>query len=237
MLQPMLLALVSFASLGDTAVVDYYGPHPLPDSIDHAMCWIEGPHFHSYEPEDRVLYVEDDDHWVFVGDPTEYERASPSHVYYGHHPVTWVAVHEAEPAHYCYITGPHHHWHAPPPTTVWVEKGGAWWYTGAHPRWYESRRAKHKHVDAHYAKADVIVRPAVVYAPPAGWVGVTFGGKGVTASIGVGFGAPAPVVVHHHPAPVVIIEEHHHHGKHHKHHGHHGHGRGHGHHKHKGKKH
>lgn len=228
----LLCALVSSALAADT-IVDYHGPHPVPDSIEHGMCWIEGPHFHSYEPADRVLYVEDDDHLVFVGDPTEYERASPSAVYYGHHPVTWTLAYD-EPVHYCYITGPHHHWHAPPPTTVWVDKGGAWWYVGKHPAWYESRVKRHKHIDAHYARAHVIERPTVVVAPPSGWIGVTFGGgrSGVSASFGIGVDVVhAPPVVYH--RPVVIVEEHHHHDHHHKHK--HGHGHGHGKHKHKGK--
>lgn len=211
MLQPLLLALtIASATTGDTTIVDYYGPHPLPGSIDHAMCWIEGPHVHAYEPEDPLLFVHDDDSWTFVGDPSEYEQASPSTIYYGHHPVTWTADYAGEPTHYCYISGPHHHWHAPPESAAWVEKGGAWWYVGARPVWYEERRVKAKRIDDHYAHEHVIVRPVVVVAPPVGWVGVTFGARGVSASIGFGrveVVRPAPVYVQ----PVVIIEEHDHH--------------------------
>lgn len=193
---------VGAAATADTALVEYYGPHPIElegAGPEHGMCFIEGPHFHSYTPAKKteVLYVHDGPYWSFVGDPTEYEPRydGPSYVYYGHHPVWWTH----EPGHhYCYISGPHHHWYEPAHDVTFVEKGGAYWYTGAHPAWYHPKDKVYLAVDEHYHHHDVIVRPAVVVAPPVGWIGVTvdFGPAVLT------IGAPPR------PPPVQVIEVH-----------------------------
>lgn len=184
-----------------TVIVEFYGPHPIDPGVHSGLCGIEGDHMHSYRPHDEVLYVNDGPYWTFVGDPTEFEPAYPApHAYYGHHPVWWT---HAPGEHYCYITGPHRHGHAPPPTVHFTERGGAYWYVDAHPVWYERHKKRKHHIDDHYHE-HVIVRPVVTVEPPSGWIGVTFGG----ASVGIEFGRP----VVYRPAPVIIEEHHHHHG-------------------------
>jgi len=204
------LSFVGVAHAGEpraAVLVEFHGPHPIDPQVHAGLCAIEGPHMHSYEPHDRVLYVNDGTHWTFVGDPTEFEPAPPvTYAYYGHHPVWWTA---APGEHYCYITGPHRHGHRPPPTVTFTERGGAYWFVGAHPAWYEKHKKHRRHIDDHYHR-HAIVRPVVTVAPPAGWIGVTFGANGVNVGIGASFGVTPVVIEHHHPAPVVI-EHHDHH--------------------------
>lgn len=199
------LIFVAGTALGGEArgatIVEFYGPHPIDPSVNSGLCTIGGAHMHSYRPHDEVLYVNDGPYWTFVGDPTEFEPAPPASVaYYGHHPVWW--THDPG-EHYCYISGPHHHGHAPPPTLSFSERGGAYWYVGAQPAWVERGGKRGRRIDDHYHK-HAIVRPIVTSAPPTGWVGVTFGGGGGGGAIGVGFGLP--VVIEHSPPPVIIIE-------------------------------
>ena len=71
------LALVVFL-VGSTAaahagVVRYLGPHPLAPGVGKGMCYIEGPHVHSYFPHKALLYVRTGSAFVFIGDPVEFE--------------------------------------------------------------------------------------------------------------------------------------------------------------------
>ena len=202
-----LLLLGALAILGSTAlardprgttIVEFYGPHPIDPGVHSGLCGIEGPHMHSYRPHDEVLYVNDGPYWTFVGDPTEFEPAAPApYAYYGHHPVWWT---NAPGEHYCYITGPHHHGYKPSSTVQFTERGGAYWYVGGRPAWYERHKGRHR-MDDHYHD-HVIMRPVVSVSPPTGWVGVTFGLDGVAVEFG------GPVVIHR-PAPTYIDDDHH----------------------------
>lgn len=165
-------------ALGD--IVHFEGPHPVAPDVHRGMCHVEGPHVHAYAPHKPVLYVQVKDHWTFVGDPTEFDREAPRYAYHSHHPVFWVdaeADPDAEIEHYCYISGPHHHWYAPPPRFRFELKGGVYWYVAAHPRWYRERWRKHRAIDDHYATV-VIHRPVVTVEPPVGFVGVVVGPGG-----------------------------------------------------------
>jgi len=203
-----LLLILSCALFGAEAraserLVEFYGPHPIDPQVDAGLCVIEGPHLHSYAPHDEVVYVSDGPYWTFVGDPTEFEPEPPSHhAYYGEHPIWWT---HAPGEHYCYIVGPHSHAYAPPPGPSFTERGGAYWYVGARPAWYERGKHKRERVDTYY-RAHRVLRPVVTVSPPTGWIGVTLGVDGVRASFGIDPGLP--VVIERHP---VIIEAPRHH--------------------------
>jgi hypothetical protein len=182
------LGLAGRASAGGE-VIEYLGPHPMASSLGRGMCFIEGPHIHAYAPEKPVLYVQAGPSWVFVGDPTEFDTVTPKYAYYGHHPVFWVDAPEGvafEP--YCYITGPHYHWFAPPPALAFKLKGGAYWFVGKHPAWYKGR--VHRHLDEYYVGVH-LAHPVITVAPPVGFVGVVIGAP----TINVGFGFPGFGVV------------------------------------------
>jgi|GEM_PF-4009233 len=206
----ILLLMVSLTFLGTpaiatdprgTTIVEYYGPHPIDPGVNGGLCTIQGAHMHSYRPQDEVLYVNDGPYWTFVGDPTEFEPEAPAaHSYYGHHPVWWT---NAPGEHYCYITGPHHHGYAPAGRDKFVERGGAYWFVGAQPVWYERRKRKHD-MDGHYGR-HAIVRPIITVEPPTGWIGVRLGIGG--AALGIEFGAPVVVL----PSPVIFVDDDHHH--------------------------
>jgi hypothetical protein len=157
----------------------FAGPHPIDPGRGDGMCFIEVPHTHAYEPEDvEVLYVERRGRHVFIGDPTAYEpRASPRHPYYGHHPVTWV-----DADHYCYISGPHHHWHAPVASVSFVNHGGFHWFVGEPPGWYRKRARDYAYVD-HYYTGMPILRLSVSVGPPLGFAGFFVAGAWAPARV------------------------------------------------------
>jgi len=184
----------------------YAGPHPLHPKTGKGMCFIPGPHAHSYKPHDKkVLYVEREERVVFVGDPTPFDDDAPRHVYYGHHPVHWkghVVVGPQRP--FCYISGPHHHWHPPAPSPHFTAVGKTVFYVGPKPAKYEVRVKKHRHVDRYYTKRAVIRRPVVVVEPPRGYFGVYVRGSwghppappgGVDVDINIGVPAPPGVII------------------------------------------
>ncbi len=195
-------AVVAWVVLGwtatawaDTVMIHFHGAHPVDPKIIQAMCRIEGPHLHAYAPHKPFLYNRVGASWWFVGDPSEFEVDGPKHAYYGHHPVFWI---DGPADHYCYITGPHHHWHAPRPSLEFKLKGGAYWYVGAHPGWYKKRRARHRKIARYYATVE-IARPVIRVTPPTGFVGVVVGPGGVRAgavihSPGVQVNIPVPSV-------------------------------------------
>ncbi|MFH2010955.1 MAG: hypothetical protein ABI333_30425 [bacterium] len=160
----------------------FTGPHPVSPKLLKGMCYIQGPHVHSYQPHQPILYVRVGGNHAFVGDPVEFEAEAPRYAYYGHHPAFWLGP-AGHGKHYCYITGPHHHWHAPPPGHVKFElKGGVRWYVGGHPTWY---RPKHWRVQAfgrHYGRVH-FHRPVVHVKPPRGFVGVVVGAPGLHGSV------------------------------------------------------
>jgi hypothetical protein len=217
--------LLLTAGAAHAELIRFMHPHPMPPSMGKGMCHIEGPHFHSFKPHKPLLYVEVEGHWAFIGDPVEYEPEGPKYAYYGHHPIFWVEGDPGEVHHYCYITGPHYHYYAPPPDMKFKVKGGVYWWVGAHPKWYRTRYKRYRPVDRYYASVH-IARPVVTVAPPAGYVGVVIGPGGRTRvhgvvhggvhvvppppprvnvnirlpGVGVVFGGPPPprgVIVHH----------------------------------------
>jgi hypothetical protein len=170
--------------------IRYRGPHPVAPALARGMCHIEGPHLHAYEPHKSVLYVYQGGEWNFIGDPVEFDAETPKFGYYGHHPTFWaepgIDVDDATRPHfYCYISGPHHHWYAPPPTLSFQTKGNVFWYVGTPPPYYRTRWRRHSPIDEHY-RAAVVVRPVVTVAPPVGFVGVYVGGHAHGAVVAPG---------------------------------------------------
>ena len=217
-LGPFLAAVLALGAGGSAradSLVAYVGPLPIDAAVGTGMCFIPGPHVHAYAPANPVLFAHVDGGWTFVGDPVEFEPSAPRVAYYGHHPITWAEGPEL----YCYITGPHYHWDAPPPGAGFAMKGGAYWYVGKQPDWYEDR--VNKDLDEHYAAVQV-VHPVVTVAPPVGFVGVVVGLPSVTVTApsvtiglpGVVIAPPARVLV-----PVVDDEDDDDHDEHHRGHG------------------
>ena len=143
------LLIMSSGPAAEARRVWYKGPHPIDKKLLKGMCYIPGPHVHSYAPVKPLLFVKAGRHQVFVGDPVEYEIEAPKHAYYGHHPLFWLGPgHPGK--HYCYITGPHHHWYKPPKHVKFKRKGNVYWYVGAHPGWYRKTHPRATMLRAHY---------------------------------------------------------------------------------------
>lgn len=147
------------------SIIEYQGPHPIDPRLSQGMCYLEGPHFHSYGPHNEILYAHVGKYWAFIGDPVEYEPRAPKYGYYGHHPMFWLE----EPEPYCFITGPHYHLYAPPPELAFKLKGGVYWYVGSQPDSYEDE--VNKDLDEYYATVKV-AHPVVTVSPPQGFIGV-----------------------------------------------------------------
>jgi hypothetical protein len=164
------LALLVTPAVAQARAVLFSGPHPVAPRLSKAMCYIEGPHVHSYLPHKLTLYVKVKARYVFVGDPVEFEEKAPRYSYYGHHPAFWV---KGGGKHYCYITGPHHHWYRPPVSlrARFKMKGGVRWYVGGHPKWYRPKHWRARALDRHYGRVK-FARPVVRVGPPFGFVGV-----------------------------------------------------------------
>lgn len=179
----LFVALVISAAWSSTAsarVVLYFHPHPIAPTVDGGMCHIEGPHVHSYRPHAKVLYTKVDRQYVFVGDPVEFDKKREKHAYYGHHPLFWVANDDGTLTadEYCFLTGPHYHWYAPPAELQFKREGGAYWYIGAHPGWYARRwMPRHRRLARHYGRVTVH-RPTITVEPPSGFVGIYIGANG-----------------------------------------------------------
>ena len=173
----VLSLLAVLAGPARAELVRYLGPHPISPTVMKGMCHIEGPHIHDYIPHKPLLYVHAGDNWAFVGDPTEFETETPRFSYYGHHPAFWANAEVGGPQpHVCYISGPHHHWYAPPPEVNFVARGGAYWYVGAMPPGYVQRWHRHSPMDDYYGHVVLMVpRPIITIAPPEGYVGFYFG--------------------------------------------------------------
>lgn len=159
----------------------YAGPHPIHKRVLKGMCYIPVPHVHNYAPANPLLYVRTGKHHNFVGDPVEHELEAPRYAYYGHHPVFWVQKRGAA-KHYCYITGPHHHWYKPPGHLKFKQKGNAYWYVGGHPAWYKKDHPRAKMLRTHYHSIGIPL-PEVKVAAPVGFVGVVVGGAWLTGHL------------------------------------------------------
>ena len=170
------LWLLCSGAMARAEIVHYLHPHPMPPGVSKGMCYIEGPHVHSFRPHKPLLYIEVNGGHAFIGDHTEFAPEEKKYAYYGHHPVFWVDK-PGKVQHYCYITGPHHHYYPPPPEMKFEVKGGVYWYVGAHPGWYRKRYRRYRPVDRYYARAHII-RPVVTVQPPVGFVGVYIGAGG-----------------------------------------------------------
>lgn len=169
---------MAYAPEASARKVWYSGAHPIHTKVLKGMCYIPGPHVHSYAPVKPLLFVKEGRHNRFVGDPVEYEIEAPKHAYYGHHPLFWVdKAHRGKS--YCYITGPHHHWNKPPKHVKFKRKGNAYWYVGGHPSWYVKTHPRAGRLRAHYHGIGIPV-PEVSVGPPVGFVGAMVGASFLT---------------------------------------------------------
>jgi len=172
--------IAAWPGAANAEVVLYLHPHPVAPSVGDGMCHIEGPHVHSYAPHAKVLYTKVHKRNVFVGDPVEFDKKHEKHAYYGHHPLFWIDNGDGSVTtdQYCFITGPHYHWYAPPSDLKFTLKGDAYWYVGAHPGWYARRwKPRHRRLARHYGRVTVH-HPTVTIEPPSGFVGLYVGTDG-----------------------------------------------------------
>lgn len=187
----VLSMLAAVPALAAGKQVRYVGIHPLPASEGGGFCYIEGPHVHLYEV-DKLQYRDHHGAHYFVGDPVAYGYDGPRVAYKGHHPIhVNVVVGEPEPHdEFCYLSGPHYHYFAPPPGPEFQLTGDTYFYVAAPPRAYVEARPAMMKIDAVYQPL-VYERPVVAVAAPVGWIGAR-------AEF------VAPVVVVTPPPPVVI---------------------------------
>jgi hypothetical protein len=154
--------------------VRYIGIHPLPKSEGGGICYIEGPHVHVYDA-DKVQYRDHHGANYFVGDPVAYGYDGKRYAYKGHHPIHVSAVvgDDDPDDEYCYITGPHYHYFAPPDGGNGPEfrvAGDAYFYVGDPPRAYVEARPAMMKINTVYQPL-VYDRPVVTVDPPEGWIG------------------------------------------------------------------
>lgn len=218
------LILLAAPAAAGLKQVRYVGIHPLPKSEGGGICYIEGPHVHVYDA-DKIQYRDHRGANYFVGDPVAYGYDGERFAYKGHHPIHVAAViGDDDPDDvYCYITGPHYHYFAPPEGPEFKLVGGAYFYVGEPPRAYVDARPSMMRINAVYQPL-VYERPVITVDAPVGWIGaraelvapaagvVVAPAAGVRVDahlplpslhVDVGIGAPA-VIVHERP---VIIEE------------------------------
>ena len=230
------------ALAADGKQVRYIGIHPLPKADGGGICYIEGPHVHIYAPSgeaDKIQYRDRHGANYFVGDPVAYGYDGKRYAFKGHHPIHVAAVvGDDDPGDvYCYITGPHFHYFAPPDGPDFKIAGDAYFYVGDPPRAYVDARPAMMKINAVYqpltyerpvveidapvgwigARAEFLA-PAVVVAPPAAVIVAPRAGVSIEAHVPapslhveLGIGLPG-VIVHERPAVIVrerpvIIEE------------------------------
>ena len=210
--------------------IAYVGVHPIPVEAGGGFCNIEGPHVHIYRPEHAdELYRVVAGSYLFIGDPVPFGYDGPKHVYDGRHPIPVDELVSREHAEhdgtvYCYLDGPHYHIYAPPPSLSFVERGNAYWYTGAWSPSYQRDAARYQKINRLYEPL-TYARPIVTVLAPAGYH---------VPVIEVAVHPAAPVVARHPArvvevyAPWIVVDddryEHRHHHHHHDHHHHHHHG-------------
>ncbi|HMG51948.1 MAG TPA: hypothetical protein VK601_00675 [Kofleriaceae bacterium] len=228
-LAALLLLAVPAAATGGKQV-RYVGIHPLPRPEGGGICYIEGPHVHIYDA-DRIQYRDHRGANYFVGDPVAYGYDGERFAYKGHHPIHVSAViGDDDPDDvYCYLTGPHYHYFAPPDGPEFKVVGGAYFYVAEPPHAYVEARPAMMKINAVYQPL-AYERPVVTVDAPIGWIGARaeFAAPVVVAPappvivapsagirvdaripmpslhVDVGIGAPAVIV---HERPAVIIRE------------------------------
>jgi hypothetical protein len=178
------------AIAGPNKQVRYIGLHPIPKAEGSGLCYIEAPHVHIYDA-DRVQYRDHHGAYFFVGDPVAYGYEGDRHAYKGHHPIhVNVVVGTDEPGEvYCYLSGPHYHYFAPPDGPDFKLVGDTYFYVAEPPRAYVDARPAMMKINAVYQPL-VYVRPVVTVEAPVGWIGAR-----------AEFVAPVAVVA---PAAVVV---------------------------------
>ena len=176
--------------------VRYIGIHPLPKAEGGGICYIEGPHVHVYDA-DKIQYRDHRGARYFVGDPVAYGYDGERYAYKGHHPIHVSAVvGDSEPDdEYCYLSGPHYHYFAPPEGPEFKLVGDAYFFVGDPPHAYVEARPALMKINAVYQPL-VYERPMITVDAPAGWIGA----RAEFAAPAVVVAAPAPVVV----APTVV---------------------------------
>jgi hypothetical protein len=231
LLAALVVALAAPAIAGGKQV-RYIGIHPLPKAEGGGICYIEGPHVHIFEA-DKVQYRDHRGQNYFVGDPVAYGYDGERYTYKGHHPIHVAAVvGDDDPDDvYCYITGPHYHYFAPPEGPEFKLTGGAYFYVAEPPRAYVEARPAMMKINAVYQPL-VYERPVVTIDAPVGWIGaraefappvviapappaavIVAPSAGVridahipmpSLHVDVGIGAPAVII---HERPAVIVRE------------------------------
>lgn len=230
----VMLAVPSLGALASGGrQVRYVGIHPIPRTEGGGICYIEGPHVHLFDA-DKIQYRDHHGANYFVGDPVAYGYDGERYAYKGHHPIHVDAVvGDGDPDdEYCYLSGPHYHYFAPPESPEFRMSGDAYFYVGDPPHAYVEARPAMMKIDAVYQPLSY-ERPVVEVAAPVGWIGaraeflvpsativvepprgqviVAPLRAGVTVQgfipapsihIGVGFGIGGGVIVHERPAVI-----------------------------------
>jgi hypothetical protein len=174
------------ALAGPAHQVRYVGIHPVPKAEGGGLCYIEGPHVHIYDA-DKLQYRDHRGASYFVGDPVAYGYDGKRYAYKGHHPIHVSAVlGDADPAdpddEYCYLSGPHYHYFAPPEGPEFRVAGDAYFYVGEPPRVYVDARPAMMRINAVYQPL-VYGRPVVTVDAPVGWIGARAELVGPTAGV------------------------------------------------------
>lgn len=202
----VLAALVALAApaVAGAKQVRYIGIHPLPRADGGGICYIEGPHVHVYEA-DKIQYRDHRGANYFVGDPVAYGYDGERFAYKGHHPIHVAAVvGDDDPADvYCYLSGPHYHYFAPPEGPEFKLVGGAYFFVGEPPRVYVDARPAMMKINTVYQPL-VYERPVVTVEAPVGWIGAR--AEFVAPAAGVVVAPAAGVVVA--PAAGVRVDAH-----------------------------
>src|SRR4051812_34628201 len=206
-LAALMLALLAVPAAAGLKQVHYVGIHPLPKSEGGGICYIEGPHIHVYDA-DRIQYRDHRGANYFVGDPVAYGYDGPRYAYKGHHPIHVAAVvGDDDPADvYCYISGPHFHYFAPPEGPEFKLAGGAYFYVADPPRAYVEARPAMLKINTVYQPL-VYERPVITVDAPGGWnaprpelAGPPAGGTAPAPAApapGISAGAPLPLPRRH----------------------------------------
>jgi hypothetical protein len=165
----VLLAVPALASSGKQ--VRYVGIHPIPRSEGGGICYIEAPHVHLFDA-DRIQYRDHRGAHYFVGDPVAYGYNGKRYAYKGHHAIhVNVIVGDAEPDdEYCYLSGAHYHYFAPPEGPEFKVSGDAYFYVAEPPRAYVEARPILMKIDAVYEPIQY-ERPVIEVEAPVGWIG------------------------------------------------------------------
>ncbi|MGE3547834.1 MAG: hypothetical protein AB7L28_28170, partial [Kofleriaceae bacterium] len=119
----------------------YVGIHPVPRGQGGGVCHIEAPHVHVYAAN-KLEYRDYHGASYFVGDPVAYGWDGPKHSYKGHHPIHVEATvgGDGETLEFCYLSGPHYHYFAPPEGPEFEQVGGAYFYVAEPPKVYLEQR-------------------------------------------------------------------------------------------------